>query len=743
MKILIALIQFLYLFSLIQCASDTITFQKRGCLYLDQINTNSIIIEFIYKEGYYRAIHASYTYTKSKAVTLKYLGDSSKNVYLNCVISPNYITTIGSLYQYYIPCTFEKINEVNEGTYCVEITGNLIGDIKGISFCDNSNTFKIIRTTNLPTLSISGFASEQIGCIQIGSEITLLGQVKNKITEYQYYGNIGIGLSNTELVSKNIPLECSIQGGVSINSYAKIICKIPYDISKSTYTVLFSDDLKEGYQCPANVINSFNSLNFKNNPKKLQISDGISDLEAKLIKFYFGKTLGSSDLFILKFQISNVADMSSIVFENINKKDIGIKLYDLNRASLITQCSLGDKDSTYFTFNINCNAPNYQKDTSYSLFISDNIKIGYNQAYQICQIDSTIYYRNLVIRPSEFDFFLIFNDENSYFDCNPKNYYLQNINNLCGACTSGCIECNHVGCSRCMDGYSKTSSGCEIMKDNINYDNFYNLEKYIPYNDNNCQTNENGIQLFSLKFSYIVLEGGIVAFKTDKTNNAIYARNTNNNRRYGLYCTVDVNPSYIQSDQYYGACKQTNCFLKAYANCSFHQGVNIENGVYDVTVDNPNFIGKLINKAKNDLNTMNIKYYPNKISAKIDSGNIQVLYEGYKSQYSSINFLLCQNSDTEINECYDLDFCDYKNYDINNDQTLYQCQKSYIDQEIKLGGKITNCLKFKDVRFENDCRNYLHSTSTIDYTYCNYDSNYSIINDINLLMLLFITLFLI
>ena len=140
---------------------------------------------------------------------------------------------------------------------------------------------------------------------------------------------------------------------------------------------------------------------------------------------------------------------------------------------------------------------------------------------------------------------------------------------------------------------------------------------------------------------------------------------------------------------------------------------------------------------------MNIKYYPNKISAKIDSGNIQVLYEGYKSQYSSINFLLCQNSDTEINECYDLDFCDYKNYDINNDQTLYQCQKSYIDQEIKLGGKITNCLKFKDVRFENDCRNYLHSTSTIDYTYCNYDSNYSIINGINLLMLLFITLFLI
>ena len=52
--------------------------------YLEELNKpNIIIVAFDYTESYYRAIHANYQQTYSKSVLLKYLGDSTKNTYLN------------------------------------------------------------------------------------------------------------------------------------------------------------------------------------------------------------------------------------------------------------------------------------------------------------------------------------------------------------------------------------------------------------------------------------------------------------------------------------------------------------------------------------------------------------------------------------------------------------------------------------------------------------------------------------
>lgn len=67
-------IQFFCLFSFIYCASDSISINKRGCLYIDKITSNEEIVSFEYYEGYYRAIQANYAITKSSAVKMKYLG---------------------------------------------------------------------------------------------------------------------------------------------------------------------------------------------------------------------------------------------------------------------------------------------------------------------------------------------------------------------------------------------------------------------------------------------------------------------------------------------------------------------------------------------------------------------------------------------------------------------------------------------------------------------------------------------
>lgn len=82
-------ILFLYLFSFSFCAEDTIYLNSVGCILSDKTDQDHEIISFEYTEGYYRAIHASYTYTVSDSVKLKYLGDSTKDEFMVCYINPS------------------------------------------------------------------------------------------------------------------------------------------------------------------------------------------------------------------------------------------------------------------------------------------------------------------------------------------------------------------------------------------------------------------------------------------------------------------------------------------------------------------------------------------------------------------------------------------------------------------------------------------------------------------------------
>ena len=739
------LIIIIIIFSL-ALSQDTITMMKRGCLNLDNIEhrvNEAVIVNLTYNEGYSRGVHASYTIIKSSSVKLSYLYDSTKDVFLNCELNPKYITVLpNKLYQYIIYCYLQDISKVNDGTYCVKIVDTLIGDIKSQSFCSDNYKFDIIRTSNLPSLIIQGFPEDQSGCVGFGSEIVLLGNFNNDKIINQDYAFIGIGLSNTEKVSKNIGIKCKIEENISKNSNAKLTCIIPYDISEGFYSVVYSNNLIEENQCPKIDISSFNSSYFKNITKKLYIFEGVDELEAELVSFDFGINSGSSDLFILKFKVDNSLDMSNLVFDDINKKNIGIVLGAENGIKINTKCNITDKDITQLTFNMNCNAENYEKNVTYFLYFQKNVKIGYNKAEQVCEINSTKFYRNIIIKHSYYDFLITFNDEFSYLDCDPRNYNFsgsatKSIQNLCGSCGRGCIKCDNSGCKKCMDGFLfDGNSGCKVLKNkDINYEQFDFLYKYLPYNSS-CWKNPHQQQLFSFIFYYSTLKGEIVAFESEKSIDKIFAKNENNNKQYGLNCTLDINPSFGEWGQHSGICREAYCSFLAYLNCSFHQ--EVPDGIYEILENTNTLFGKLINDAKDYLylKTINIKYYRNKISANINEQYVQIFYEGYLSYLSKLKFLFCQNSLSNIEDCYESkDFWVVQNYDKEKDQSLIQCLKFYINEDIKKGKKIKNCITFKDIRWLDSCGKYSHAQ--LDYTYCNKE-NYEKKNDINLLMILFI-----
>ena len=104
-------ILFLYLFSYILCIKDSISLNKVGCIFIENINPNYEMLSFVYREGYYRAIHATYGNWVSKSVKMKLLGDSNKDIFLNCYISLNYAELYNyNLLEYHIPCTLTKNN---------------------------------------------------------------------------------------------------------------------------------------------------------------------------------------------------------------------------------------------------------------------------------------------------------------------------------------------------------------------------------------------------------------------------------------------------------------------------------------------------------------------------------------------------------------------------------------------------------------------------------------------------------
>ena len=198
----------LYLTAFVFCPSDTINLNKRGCLFMNQLGQDEEIISFEYKEGYYRAIHANYEQRVYAAVKMRYLGDSTKDLSMTCIISPKNAKIISDLYHYRIPCHLNLIQRTNltEGTYCIEIVKNLIGDISSGDYCTDFYSFQSIRSFNIPSLNVTGFSEDQEGCVLTGEKISLIAIVKNKVSVSQDYEYLGIGLSNIEKANTNISL---------------------------------------------------------------------------------------------------------------------------------------------------------------------------------------------------------------------------------------------------------------------------------------------------------------------------------------------------------------------------------------------------------------------------------------------------------------------------------------------------------------------------------------------------------
>ena len=83
---------------------------------------------------------------------MKLLGDSNKEIFLNCYISLKYAELYNyNLLEYHIPCTLTKnnIQNLKEGTNCLEIK-KLIRDITSADFCIDTLTFKVNKKIVFP-----------------------------------------------------------------------------------------------------------------------------------------------------------------------------------------------------------------------------------------------------------------------------------------------------------------------------------------------------------------------------------------------------------------------------------------------------------------------------------------------------------------------------------------------------------------------------------------------------------------
>ena len=712
-KFILSLILFTAVFSPIYCDDDSITFNKRDCLLIDQTKPNDIIISFDYSEGHYRAIHASYNYWVNDAVKLKYLGDSSKDIIMKCYIGTNYQTSISSsLLHYYIPCTLDNPGVINEGTYCVQIVKKLIGDISSEDYCIDSLAFKAIKTTNIPGLTVIGFSSEQSGCVRPGETVTLLATVQNMMSITQDFKNIGIFLANTETVVDNIPLQCKIEGQKSVGSGDKIICKIPDYISEGYYSILYSSDSLESQECPVNVINEFNSLNFNGQLKKLHIFQGGNNaiIPLWLRNISFPNQTEFPGLFNLTLSFNDIQNIDYYHFDNMVKKDIGIKLCDKSVQLIDTKCDFVKSDDSKSTFYLLCIPESFEIDTEYSLVILEDIIIGYDSSNALCTYDENTIYKNIIIYSAEYDFLIIFDENNSpYLDCNLNiNGYLKNgidrIKNHCGNCGSNCIICKNSNiCSNCLQGFTLKNSGeCEVVKDKISFDKFKEVLSYTPHEES-CQDSEYNNQLFSFTFSYVVNKGENLAVESEQYNNVIFGKSQY--ETFGLKCKIDVNPEYAQSSQKsLGICKESTCTVNAYVNCSFHDSVS--NGIYDIQVNSNNDFSNLISRAKANYEPIKIKFIVDKFSADMLNDTIKITYEGYLSKTKAI--YACPEIKSDIYDCYQILDCKRLYYDEDSEQTIIECSKEVDYYE-------DSCQTFRRIMMEDNCGKNINESFSFRY----------------------------
>ena len=734
---------------------------------MDKITLNQNIISFDYNEGYYRAIHSNYGYWVSNAVKMKYLGDSSKDIFMSCYIGvgEEYRTNISpTLLHFYIPCTIEDRSLINEGTYCIEIVKTLIGDINSGDFCSNSLTFKVTKSSNIPTLSVTGFALEQSGCVQAGDTVTLLATVNNKMSLFQDYYGIGIGLSNTEEVSADIPLDCKIEGQKTIGSTDRIICKIPNSISEGQYSILYSSNFLESYECPINIINDFNSLNFNGQVKKLNIFKGnigniesilknisiVNDIIPVIRPFPVGiQTMTPINIpynenvdevtnqiyakFKLTFYLDSINNIDYFTLDIYKDKNIEIKLSDKSREIIDIQCQFIKSNEFSYIFDLICSSNSFEKNKRYSIVIPDDIIIGYDTSVVLCTYGDSTLYKKIIIPAAEYDILIAFDEDNSpYFDCNTKNYgyYLSGITkiqNYCGSCNNNCTICKGTNiCTKCLEGFSLDySNKCVIIRDRIYFDKFGDVKDFIPFKES-CENTNLNKQLFSFKFDYYINEGDNFAISPLRYDNVIAGKSVNGN--YKLNCIIDVNPLYEgNSEQYFGYCKQTICSLTAYVNCSFQE--KVPNGIYDIQINFVGDFGDLLNTAKAEYQPIEINYVDTKLSATIISDKIRVAIKGYTTGPQPV--YLCPEINSYFSECYEILNCERLTYDSDNGETIFECPKT-IDYEG------SSCKTFNRILMEDYCRNNINESFI--FQYCPEHENYSNLSFGNLYILLIIIL---
>ena len=726
-----------FLFSLISCESESIRLTKKDCLFMDQITSDEEIISFEYIGDYY--YYSSNIYN---SVKMKYLGDSNKDIFLRCYRDSNYRDYIGSnTYSYYIPCYLDDITQLNEGTYCIQIVKVLVGSINSTNFCSDEDTFKVLKTNDVPILTVTSFSSDQNGCVQPGDTVTLLSSFQN-IGSAQFDDYINIALSNTEVFRDDILLKCQIEPKINVGSNGKIICTIPSEISDGSYSIYYSSDLNQNNKCPTIIINSFNSLDFLGKITKIKVfkDNNFKNIIPTLTNITFENSSQTPGLFNLTFSLTETTNLdpsTTLTYEYFLQKNIGIKLVSKSGSTITTKCDFSKSGYTQTIFYLKCTPNYFSREAKYSLVIIEDIIIGYDKSQVLCTYEDSYVYSRIIIPKAEYDFFIIYDYNNlPYLDCNRDNngFYLENIispDNVCGSCGSNCLMCkNQNVCFKCLNGFTlKKFKDCELDRDKIDFDKFKEIERFIP-NEELCGYNDNPRQLFTFKFSYVITNGENLAIESNSYNGTVFA--IKENERYGLNCIIDVNPNYIPNGDYYGTCKQTICTLNAYVNCSFNEKAS--DGVYDIEINSYNEFGNLIRKAKEEFSPIQIAYIDTQITASISDNSIQVVYKGYAS--SSENIYLCPNISSKVSECYEVEDCVKSSYNENNEETIFKCSGRVNYNE--------SCLNFERIMVEDYCWKYTNESFVYQYCPSSESSNNSAFsNFINLFIILIILLFII
>ena len=742
-KDLIISLIFFILVPIITCDDESISLFKKDCFFMDQISSSDEIIYFEYLADYYY----SYSTTLYYSVKMKYLGDSNKDIFLRCSISTYQRTYMGSsIYKYHIPCYLDNTSLLNEGTYCIQIVKTLIGSINSTNFCRDDDTFKVTKTSNTPILTVQSFSIDQNGCVQPGETVTLLSTLQNVADSIQFNDYINIALSNTEVYRDDIIMKCQLEANINVDSSAKLICTIPSDTSDGSYSIYYSSDLSTNDKCPTLIINSFNSLDFSGEINKLKVfknDNNFKNIKSTLTNVTFENPSEILGLFNLTFSLkeaNNLDSLNDLTYEYFSQKNLGIKLVTKSGSTINTKCDFSKAGYSQTIFHLKCTPESFIQGTKYSLVISEDITVGYDKGQVLCTYGDNLVYSRIIISRAEYDLFIIYNNDNlPYLDCNTDNngFYFNSIispDNICGSCGSNCLMCKNGNvCFKCLNGFTlKKMKECDLDRDRIDYDKFKEIESFIP-NEELCGYNDNPMQLFTFKLSYVITNGENLAIESEAYDGAVYA--VKENEKYGLNCTIEVNPNYVPNGEYYGTCRQTICTLNAYVNCSFYEKPS--DGIYDIEINSSNEFGNLLRKAKEEFSPLQIYYIDPQITASILDNSIQVVYKGYAS--SSENIYLCPNINSKVSDCYELEDCEKLSYNKNTEETIFQCSKIINYNE--------SCLNFERIMVEDYCWKYINESFV--YQYCpvsgnsNQSDNSSFISFINLFIALIILLLII